>query len=272
MNDDYLWDGSGEPDPDVQRLEQVLGHYRYQPKPLSPALSSRFSWQRRGWVRVAAAAAVIVLVLAGLWIIKVNQKLVVSPEANQRASDTGEQNTSRPETGPSINSTPKDVGVVKAVGRNHHRKSYYSTAPKDVLLAESPTIADSSLATERQPILIPFIDLETARHLEHAQLMLRSFRNAREYDSQSDSDLAYEKQQSRGLLYKNIVLRRDAEARGNLPAENVLSTLEPFLLDIANLPDKPTVDEVRSIKERMQKKEIVSALQIYSAPILSQSL
>jgi hypothetical protein len=55
-----------------------------------------------------------------------------------------------------------------------------------------------------------------------------------------------------------------------MPVEELLGSLEPFLLDIANLPDKPSGDDVRSIKERMQKKEIVSALQIYSAPMLSQ--
>ena len=29
MNDDYLWDGSGEPDPEVQKLEKTLGRYRH---------------------------------------------------------------------------------------------------------------------------------------------------------------------------------------------------------------------------------------------------
>src|SRR5438046_2079744 len=34
MNDDYLWDGSGEPDPEVQKLEEALGRYRQnQPAP-----------------------------------------------------------------------------------------------------------------------------------------------------------------------------------------------------------------------------------------------
>src|SRR5882672_10011428 len=29
MKDDYLWDRSGEPDPEVQKLEKVLGRYRH---------------------------------------------------------------------------------------------------------------------------------------------------------------------------------------------------------------------------------------------------
>lgn len=35
MRDDYLWDGSGEPDPEVQKLETVLGRYRHN----QPALA-----------------------------------------------------------------------------------------------------------------------------------------------------------------------------------------------------------------------------------------
>jgi hypothetical protein len=27
-NDDYLWDGSGKPDPEVERLERLLGRFR----------------------------------------------------------------------------------------------------------------------------------------------------------------------------------------------------------------------------------------------------
>jgi hypothetical protein len=29
MNDDYLWDGSGEPDPEIQKLESALGRFRH---------------------------------------------------------------------------------------------------------------------------------------------------------------------------------------------------------------------------------------------------
>jgi hypothetical protein len=50
----------------------------------------------------------------------------------------------------------------------------------------------------------------------------------------------------------------------------LLGSLEPFLIDIANLPERPSKDDLSAIKERMRKKEILSALQIYSAPTLSQ--
>ncbi len=36
MSDDYLWDRSGEPDPEVQRLERVLGRHRWKGAPALP--------------------------------------------------------------------------------------------------------------------------------------------------------------------------------------------------------------------------------------------
>lgn len=106
---------------------------------------------------------------------------------------------------------------------------------------------------------------ETFKHLEQSQLLLRSFRNASFSPNDSVSDIAYERRQSRKLLYRNILLRRDAAAKGNLPIEDALNSLEPVLLDIANLPLKPSPDDVRSIKERIQRNEIVAELQVYTA-------
>jgi hypothetical protein len=267
MNDDYLWDRSGEPDPEVERLERVLGEYRYRETPLSPALRSRFSWQRKPWVRfAAAAAAAILIVVAGLWIVRLQQKAIVHVP-DQRAKDNQPERQTQPQQQIAPPQEKERVSVV-AVSRKPVRKVPRTTSERTSL--KEPIVVDSTFAAERQPIINPFIDVETARHIERAQLLLRSFRNTRDAGSQPDTNLSYDKQGSRELLYRNILLRRDAEAKGNLPVEELLGSLEPFLLDIANLPDNPSGNEVRSIKDRMQKKEIVSALQIYSAPVLSQ--
>ncbi len=260
MNDDYLWDRSGEPDPEVERLERVLGKYRYQHKPLSPALRSRLSGRRGGWLRLAAVAAAILISLAGLWIFKVHNKSMTTPIKSANIDST--------EKGAEKQVTEVENASIVAMAPKAPRKIHRNAATKT--LADTLPGGDTGLVAERQPMINPFIDIETARHIERAQLLLRSFRNTRDSGAQPDPDLSYETQQSRGLLYKNILLRRDAEAKGNMPAEELLGSLEPFLLDIANLPDRPSNADVRSIKERMQKKEIVSALQIYSAPTLSQ--
>lgn len=64
------------------------------------------------------------------------------------------------------------------------------------------------------------------------------------------------------MLYENIVLRREAASRGNLPVESLLDSLEPILIDIANLPDRPAPADVREINERMRRKNLVAMLQI----------
>lgn len=73
MNDRYLWDRSGDPDPDVRQLEQTLGALRHQGAPLdytrlpaaSPAQPPRFRWQWR--LLVALSAPALIVLAAGLW-------------------------------------------------------------------------------------------------------------------------------------------------------------------------------------------------------------
>lgn len=69
MNDDYLWDKSGEPDPQIQQLEEILGTLRYQPKPLN--LPHRRNYL--AWLAIAASIA-IALLAAGLWLGLRNQE------------------------------------------------------------------------------------------------------------------------------------------------------------------------------------------------------
>ena len=105
-------------------------------------------------------------------------------------------------------------------------------------------------------------DRDTASHLDQAQKLLVSFRSLPADDDQ-DVDVSYEKSESRRLLSENVVLRRDAEASGKFPTKSVLGSLEPFLIDIANLPDKAPASEVRQIKDRVQRTEIVAELRSY---------
>jgi Putative zinc-finger len=105
-------------------------------------------------------------------------------------------------------------------------------------------------------------DRDTASHLDQAQKLLVSFRGLPADDDQ-EIDVSYEKTESRRLLNENVVLRRDAEMSGKFPTKSVLGSLEPFLIDIANLPDKAPASEVRQIKERVQRTEIVAELRSY---------
>ncbi len=65
MSKDYLWDGSGEPDPEIQKLESALESFRHnRPAPQFPERVRLLDRLRVafGWPRLAAAAAIILLV------------------------------------------------------------------------------------------------------------------------------------------------------------------------------------------------------------------
>ena len=104
---------------------------------------------------------------------------------------------------------------------------------------------------------------DTVSHLEQAQNLLLSFRNIKYSDTDDEVDVSYEKSESRRLLSENIMLRREAEQSGKFPAKSVLGSLEPFLIDIANLPDKAKPSDVRQITDRVQRTEIVAELRSY---------
>lgn len=73
MNNPYLWDGSGEPDPEFQRLESLLSQFRHGEIPLvlPPEAAAKFGYfqglfLRFHWLpRFAAVVVVILALIAG---------------------------------------------------------------------------------------------------------------------------------------------------------------------------------------------------------------
>jgi FecR-like protein len=78
MKDDYLWDGSGEPDPEVQKLETALGRYRHnQPAPAfdqvpeTHPVKPRWSFVSRRWsYQLGAVAASLLLAVAVFFVVR----------------------------------------------------------------------------------------------------------------------------------------------------------------------------------------------------------
>ena len=72
---DYLWDKTGEPEEDVEQLENLLGTLRYQPRPLEiPATAMPNVARPRTTMifsrpRLAIAASLLLALLAGTWLI-----------------------------------------------------------------------------------------------------------------------------------------------------------------------------------------------------------
>ena len=113
---------------------------------------------------------------------------------------------------------------------------------------------------------VAYLDIDeqdTAKHIEQTENLLRSIRNVTVPEGEEEIDVTYDKALSRRLLNENVVLRRDAEMKAKFPTKTLLTDLEPFLIDIANLPDRARPEDVRVIKERVQKTEIVAALLDY---------
>lgn len=99
----------------------------------------------------------------------------------------------------------------------------------------------------------------TARHVEQSSLLLRAFRNAHVEES---DQLTYEINRAQKLVYQNILLRREATSKGNVQLASLLDSLEPILIDIANLQASPAADDVRTIQQRMERKSLVPLLQV----------
>lgn len=86
---DYLWDKSGEADPEVERLEQLLGGLRHRPAALElpRATPKRTTYGASRFLRTAAlaAAALALVALSGLLI------ALLAPDAGEHvATDTRE--------------------------------------------------------------------------------------------------------------------------------------------------------------------------------------
>ncbi len=66
---DYLWDQTGEPDPELKELERVMGSLGYQPRPLALPASCE-NQAARNFRPLLAIAATIVLAVgaAALWL------------------------------------------------------------------------------------------------------------------------------------------------------------------------------------------------------------
>ena len=169
-------------------------------------------------------------------------------------SATVEQKQPEPEASPS----PKKENENNAPQRK-------PATPKKPLVREPKPGEQFAAIPER----VRSADAETmtATHFEKAETLLRSFRNARLNEPGSAAEVSYERKRAQELVYQNMMLRREADARGDVQVASLLESLEPILLDIANLPDRQNKDAVKVIRERVERKNIVALLRVNSTAL-----
>ena len=155
-------------------------------------------------------------------------------------------------TAPSPDPLPKSVQSVA-----QKRQKPRSRVKPPAVHTDQSDVLSSDLA------YLDMDEQDTALHIEKSKILLRSIKNVQISDTDEEIDVTYDKALSRRLLNENVVLRRDAEMKAKFPTKTLLADLEPFLIDIANLPDRARPQDVREIKERVQKTEIVAALLDY---------
>jgi hypothetical protein len=210
-----------------------------------------------GWSFAGVMAVLMLALVIGIGYLQV-RKQAATPEKTAKVKEPGptqgqqnsvENKTLAPNPSPDNFVTTKNrnpaTGHAKAFGTSTYSKKLRAVEQSDVLFSD---VAYSAVE-----------ERETQQHIEQAQNLLRSVRNI-QVGEDDEIDVSFEKALSRRLLNENVVLRRDAEMRGKFPTKILLSDLEPFLIDIANLPDKPAPNDLRVIKERVLKTEIVAAL------------
>ena len=205
---------------------------------VSESKRSRFRWTPS----LAGAIAVLLLALAigiAYW--------------RSRPKSPDPVVASTPSTIPTPNPAPQSVqSAVKKF-----RKPRSRLKPPPIVHPDQSDVLSSELA------YLDIDEQDTAKHIEQSKMLLRSIKNVQISDSDDEIDVTYDKALSRRLLNENVVLRRDAEMKAKFPTKTLLADLEPFLIDIANLPDRARPQDVREIKERVQKTEIVAALLDY---------
>lgn len=216
---------------------------------------------RRGWLGSlfgspsfvgAVAIALIAIAVAAVY-------LSTNPTLPRDGTDPAQANAPRTTTDPQQH--PKSD--LARIGSEPPRGSVGSTSrPKRNLRPTRITIDQSDVLSSDLGYL-DIDDRDTANHIEQTQNLLRSIRNFQVSDNDEEIDVTYDKALSRRLLNENVVLRRDAEMKAKFPTKSLLADVEPFLIDIANLPDHARPEDVRVIKERVQKTEIVAALMGY---------
>src|SRR2546425_9300618 len=140
MNDNYLWDRSGEPDAEVQKLEEILGTLRYQPRPLEIPNDVRIRASRPFFTRIAIAAAIgLVAIALGLWVNFNRHRTVPAVAATRDSQIDQKRNAPAPQIAPNDNAS--QLAVVKGTTPTNIQKRHREPARNRAAQKKAPSTA-----------------------------------------------------------------------------------------------------------------------------------
>ena len=161
--------------------------------------------------------------------------------------------------------TPQHNVVINRGAKRAQRGADTSSAATNVTESDATALNPSRITASR--FTAEDIETLTSHHVEQSELLLRSFRNLRQRRGTDDAELDHERRRAQQLFYQNVLLRREADSGGDVQVAILLESLEPILLDIANLPQRARREEVSVIKERIGRQNLVALLQINSTAL-----
>ena len=247
------FESSLEPAVQNRALKKILS-------PVRPAPARGLQWSF-GTQAIAFAALVIVAALIGL---------VIYQTSNQKAPEK-QVAINTPSPVPSASVQPKQQPEPEpspSPNKNNEESSPRRTpsAPVKRPIVREPKPGEQFAAIP-EPVRSADAQTMTAMHFEKSETLLLAFKNVRLSEAGSSTEVGYERKRAQQLVYQNMMLRREADAAGDVQSASLLEKLEPILLDIANLPDKPDPDAVRVIRERVERKNIVGLLRVNSTAL-----
>lgn len=251
--------------PSVQNraLKKILSAQRH-----APALGLQWGFGKA----VAFASLLITGVILGLLLYQSSNSRVPQSELNaavQTPSPVPTASVEQPKQAAPEQSPQPSPGQEQPASTKGDKESDNTPrkAPTQKRIVREPKPHEQFASIPEPPVRSADAETMTALHFEKSETLLRAFRNFRLNEPGSAVEISYERTRAQQLVYQNMMLRREADARGDVQVASLLESLEPILLDISNLPDKPDKDAVRVIRERVERKNIVPLLRVNSTAL-----
>jgi putative zinc finger protein len=230
-------------------LKKILGTERRAP---ARRLQWSFGTQAAAFATLALIAAII--------------GLFVYQSSNQPAQQPQQVAVSTASPSPSASVEPSKEPAPESKDKEESTPRRTPPAPVKRPLVREPKPGEQ-FASLPDPVRSADAQTMTAMHFEKTETLLVAFRNVRLNGPGSATEVEYERKRAKQLVYQNMMLRREADAAGDVQISSLLESLEPILIDIANLPNHPNEDSVRVIRERVERKNIVPLLRVNSTAL-----